>query len=54
MLVRWTGWEAVNESALLTPFPLGPGLKLGPLPVGHGIMVVSWTENTQSYVCFMP
>lgn len=56
MAVSQIGWEGVNESALLTLFPMGSGLKLGPLPEGHYMMVVFWTlvENTQSYMCFMP
>lgn len=56
MPVSWIGWEAVNESVLLTPVPLGCGLKLGTLPSGHCMMVVFWTrvENTQFYtVCVL-
>lgn len=43
--------EAVNESVLLMLCPQGFGLKLGPLPAGHCMMVVFWTlvEKTESH-----
>lgn len=52
MAVSWTGQGAVSESVLLMLAPLGSGLKLGPLPEGHCMLVVLWTlvENTVFYV----